>query len=118
MAELNEEQSTPVNSLIDGKFPCDLDELFENPNLLGNATPGEWFDFLEKNGHIIRPLGRGNFKDKSFRQGGGFRVHWNGDRILQYHPPEQSHHDGAYWKISSGVTGVKRYDLQGNTEVK
>ncbi|MDO5539040.1 MAG: hypothetical protein Q4F83_03045 [Eubacteriales bacterium] len=53
------------------------------------------------------------FKGIPFEEGGGFKVNWGGDRIIQYHPVNLSHH-GVYFKISSGETGTIRIDLDGN----
>jgi len=94
------------------QFPVNLDILFEHPELLGSATPEEWYEHLKKTGHLIKPLNRGKFEDIEFKAGGGFRIHWSGDRILQYHPPGGRWHvEDAYWKLSNGTAGTKRYDL-------
>ena len=97
-----------------GKFPADLEELITNPKLLGNAAPDEWYWYLLDKGYNPLPLGKGNHTNMSYENGGGFRVNWGGDRIFSYHPPGRSHHGGAYWKLSSGATGIKRYELNGD----
>ena len=97
------------------KFVKNLDELFDNPKQLGNATPTEWYEFLKNANYDPKPLNRGNYANLNFKQGGGFRVFWGGDKILQYHPPGRTHHgEDAYWKLSSGKTQRLRYDLLGN----
>jgi hypothetical protein len=69
---------------------------------------------VTKNGYDVKPLSKGSYKGIPFEEGGGFKVNWGGDRILQYHPADASHHGGAYFKISSGETGTIRIDLDGN----
>jgi hypothetical protein len=104
-----------MNHIADKKFPNDLEELLENPEILGNATPEEWYAFLSKT-YDVKPLGDGYHKNRSFADGGGFRVFW-ADRLLLYHPEKMSHHNGAYWKISSGRIRKNRYDLLGNPKL-
>ena len=41
------------------------------------------------------------------------KINFGGDGILQYHPTKKSHHGGAYYKISTGKGGTKRYELDG-----
>lgn len=97
------------------KFVNNLDELLADPSLLKKATPAEWYYFLKTGGYNPQPLGsKSSLKGILFDQGGGFRIQWGGDRYLQYHPSTSSHHGGAYWKISSGPTGVLRFDINGN----
>lgn len=69
------------------------------------------YDYLKESGYEVKPLGRGNFRDIPYEDGGGFRIHWDGDRILSYHSAERSHHNGAYFKVSSGKSGVIRIYL-------
>jgi len=100
------------------RFPLDLEELIKNPQLLGNAAPAEWYGYLKKQGFTVKTLRRGTFGENSeknlFEKGGGFRVHWSGDRILQYHPPGgRWHGEAAYWKLSDGGNGTRRFDLSG-----
>lgn len=91
-----------------------LDDLLTNPDKLSGMSGNELYDYLIKNGYDVQPLSRGSFKGIPFEEGGGFKVNWGGDRILQYHPENLSHHGGAYFKISSGETGTIRIDLDGN----
>lgn len=91
-----------------------LDDLLTNPDKLSGVSGEELYNYLVKNGYDVKPLNRGSFKDIPFEEGGGFKVNWGGDRILQYHPENLSHHGGAYFKISSGETGTIRIDLDGN----
>lgn len=62
----------------------------------------------------VKPLSRGKYKGVSFEDGGGFKVNFGGDGILQYHPEKGSHHGGAYYKISTGKGGTKHYELDGS----
>ena len=94
-----------------------LEILFDSPLTLGRATPDEWHRLLKDHGYDVRPLSGGNFKGVPYEQGGGFKVNWNGKggaSIFQYHPEERSHHDGAYYKTSNGLTGVRWYALDGS----
>ncbi|MBE7036317.1 MAG: hypothetical protein E7403_03380 [Ruminococcaceae bacterium] len=92
----------------------DLDDLLTNPSRLTNVDEQQLYDYLIERGYEVQPLSRGSFKGIPFEKGGGFKVNWGGDRILQYHPCNASHHGGAYFKISSGTTGTIRIDLKGN----
>ena len=91
-----------------------LDDLFDDPNKLADVSGDELYEYLLKNGYDVKPLNKGNYKGIPFEEGGGFKVNWGGDRILQYHPADASHHGGAYFKISSGKTGIIRIKLKGN----
>jgi RHS repeat-associated protein len=92
-----------------------VDDLFTNPKALSAATPDEWYKYLKYNGYNPQPLGsKSSLQGIPFEEGGGFRINWGGDRYLQYHPSELSHHNDAYWKLSSGMTGSMRFDLNGN----
>ncbi|MBQ2700680.1 MAG: hypothetical protein IJF65_05915 [Clostridia bacterium] len=62
---------------------------------------------LTEKGEKVEPLGRGNLKGIPYEEGGGYCIHWGGDRYLQYHPERGSHHGGAYLKISAGKLGKK-----------
>ena len=80
-----------------------LDILFDSPQMLGRLTPEAWYRLLCEYGYDVKPLGRGNFKNVPFKNGGGFRVLWGGDRIFQYHPPGRTHHGkDAYYKLKRG----------------
>ena len=92
-------------------------ELKENPSALGKKTPAEWKEHLERIGYEVKPLNSGNFKGISFENGGGYKANFGGDGLIQYHPEARSHHGGAYYKISTGEGGTKRYELDG-TEKK
>ncbi len=91
-----------------------LDDLLANPDKLSGVSGEELYNYLVKNGYEVKPLNKGSFKGISFEEGGGFKVNWGGDRILQFHPENLSHHGGAYIKISSGEIGTIRFDLDGN----
>ena len=34
--------------------------------------------------------------------------------VLTYHPAKGSHHGGEYYKVGTGETGKKRYDMHGD----
>jgi hypothetical protein len=91
-----------------------LDQLLNEPQQLGERTPEEWYTFLANNGCEPMPLGRGALENLPFESGGGYRVHWGGDKYFQYHPAERSHHDDEYYKMSSGVDGIRWFDMKGN----
>jgi len=81
--------------------------------MLGAYTPKGLKASLEKAGYEVKPLGRGGLHGITFEDGGGFKVNFGGDGILQYHPEKGSHHGGAYYKTSTGAQGVKWYNLKG-----
>ena len=60
------------------------------------------------------PLSGGNLAGIEYENGGGYNIRFGGDRYVQYHPEEYSHHEGAYYKTSRGKEGIKHYDLHGN----
>ena len=95
-------------------MPKDLDEILTSPQRLSGMTGQDLHNYLVRSGYDVQPLSRGSYKGISFEDGGGFKVNWGGDRILQYHPAKESHHGGEYFKISSGETGTIRIDLEGN----
>lgn len=88
-------------------------QIAQYPARLQAYTPDKLKAALESGGYEVRPLGRGKLKGVSFEDGGGFRVNFSDGGLLQYHPDQGSHHDGAYYKISTGTKGVIRYDIDG-----
>ena len=93
------------------------DKLTSHPKMLGAYTPKGLKQSLEKAGYEVKPLNQGKYKGISFEDGGGFKVNFGGDGIIQYHPEKGSHHGGAYYKISTGKGGTHHYELDG-TEKK
>lgn len=92
-----------------------ITEYIENPNLLGLSTPKEKYDDFILHGTEVKPLNIGHLKGVSYEDGGGYKVNGVQDgRYLQYHPKNNSHHDVEYYKLASGKTGKKRYDINGN----
>ena len=91
-----------------------LDDILDDPSKLKGVKPDEFHKYLKDNGYNPQPLSGGSLKGKSFEDGGGFKVNWGGDRILQYHPGSRHHGGVPYWKLSSGKTGTNRYDIKGN----
>ena len=89
-------------------------QLAEHPARLAAYTPERLFEVLKEEGFEIKTLKRGSLKDVKFEDGGGFKVNFEDGGLLQYHPKNKSHHGGAYYKISTGRGGTKRYDLEGN----
>ena len=90
------------------------EQIMAHPVTLASFTPETLKAALEADGYEVKPLGNGNFKGIPFEKGGGFRVSFGGDRYIQYHPAARSHHGGAYYKISSGQTGKRRYKTNGD----
>lgn len=86
----------------------------DNPELLGFTTHKEKYDDFIEHGVNVKPLSRGSLKGINYEDGGGYKVSGTQDGLyLQYHPEEKSHHKGAYYKLSRGKTGTKRYDMNG-----
>lgn len=65
-------------------------------------------------GFDVKPLSRGKDKDIEFIDGGGFKVNYGGNGLLQYHPEKGSRHGGEYYKLSDSINGVRRFDKNGN----
>lgn len=95
-----------INSLIS--------DLAQHPKRLASFTPAKLLAALEAEGFEIKPLMLGSLRGIPFEQGGGFKVNFEDGGLFQYHPEKGSHHDGAYYKISTGKGGVKHYDTEGN----
>ena len=91
-----------------------VNDLIEDPHKFGDYTPEILKSLLEEQGNVVKPLGRGSLKGIAFEEGGGFKINFGGNGLLQYHPATNSHHGGAYYKISTAEGGTKRYDLNGN----
>lgn len=87
--------------------------IVRNPRILGTYTPVSLKAALEANGNTILALGNGRLAGKPFEQGGGYRVLFNGDGYIQYHPEVFSRHGGAYYKVSSGPTGTRWFNIDG-----
>lgn len=92
-------------------------KLLEAPARLAKYTPETLKEALEQDGFEIKPLSHGSLKGVSFEDGGGYKVNFGDGGLIQYHPVTRSHHKGAYYKISTGKGGTKRYDTEGN-EIK
>ena len=91
-----------------------LDDIIDDPEILKNTTPDGLYNYLKENGYEVKPLGGGDLAGIEYLDGGGYRINWGGDRILQYHPEGGRHHGGLeYYKLSSGKTGTLRYDRYG-----
>jgi len=88
--------------------------LAKHPKRLASFTPAKLLAELETAGFEVKPLMRGHLKGIAFEDGGGFKVNFEDGGILQYHPENESHHNGAYYKIATGKGGRKRYDTDGN----
>ncbi|WP_227775088.1 hypothetical protein [Paenibacillus sp. NAIST15-1] len=92
-----------------------LDDILNDPSKLKGIKPDELHKYLKDNGYNPTALNKSEkYKGIPFEEGGGFRVHWGGDRILQYHPGSRHHGDIPYYKLSSGKSGTKRYDMNGH----
>lgn len=85
-----------------------------HPRMLAAYTPKGLKKALENAGYDVEPLAKGNLEGITFEEGGGFKVNFGGDGIIQYHPKKGSHHGGEYYKVSTGKIGRKRYDMNGD----
>ena len=87
----------------------------ESPKTLGETSPRQKYDAFVEHGSEVKPLSRGSLKGKEFLEGGGFKVSAESDGMMfQYHPETGSHHGGAYYKISNGKQGTRRFDMNGD----
>lgn len=85
---------------------------------LASYTPGELKKAFEDDGYEVKTLMKGNFKGIEFENGGGFKVNFEDGGLLQYHPEKRSHHDGAYYKISTGKGGIHHFEIDGTEKKK
>ena len=88
--------------------------IHDNPKLFSLYTPVTFKRELENRGFNVTPLSDGRKKGIKFEAGGGYKINFGGDRIIQYHPAKDSRHGGRYYKISSGERGVRWFDTKGN----
>lgn len=47
------------------------------------------------------------------KDGGGFKVNFRGDGLIQFHPTGRHHCSIPYYKVSNAELGIKRHDLNG-----
>ena len=95
--------------------PTETDVREKYVNNIGKLTPKEMIDKIRADGYEVTPLSRGQFKGVEFEEGGGFKVLIGEDGIFQFHPGGKHHNDGSpYYKLSTGYSGTKRFDLKGN----
>jgi hypothetical protein len=88
-------------------------DLSKHPGRLASFTPPQLMENFQREGLEVKPLKKGSLKDIPFDEGGGFKVNFEDGGLFQYHPETKSHHGGAYYKISTGRGGIKRYGLDG-----
>lgn len=91
-----------------------LHTLVEHPKKVAANTPSEIKQALEAEGYETKPLATGKLKGIPYEEGGGYKVNFEDGGLFQYHPPKGSHHNGEYYKISTGKGGIRRYDTEGN----
>lgn len=89
-------------------------KLEDSPKMIGETSPSELKTHLEELGFETKPLSRGSLKDIPFKDGGGYKINYSGDGYIQFHPETNSHHEGAYYKLSSAKNGTKRYNMEGD----
>ncbi|MBO6146029.1 MAG: hypothetical protein J6O70_00450 [Lachnospiraceae bacterium] len=90
-----------------------LAEIIEKPSVLSDYTPAGLKEVLEKEGYIVNPLGEGSLKGIAFENGGGYKINFGGNGLLQYHPGTTKRHGGQYYKISTSEGGTHRYGCNG-----
>ena len=90
-----------------------VSRISRHPKMLSAYSPEGLKKALENKEYDVKPLAGGSLKGIRFEEGGGFKVNFGGDGILQYHPERGSHHEGEYYKISTGKTGRKWYNTKG-----
>ena len=79
-----------------------LDKYVNNPQKLKNVDPIKIEKIAVREGLQTGTLSKGA------HAGQGFKVTWNGDRLLQYHPGGGHHGANSYWKVSCGDKGTIR----------
>lgn len=93
-----------------------VQKIVQLPQSLKDYTPDSLKKALEDAGYIVKPLAKGSLKGIAFEDGGGFKVNFGGDGIIQYHPAAHSHHNGEYYKISTAKEGIKHYGIDGTEQ--
>ena len=83
------------------------------PSILSQFNPISLKRELEQRGFNIQPLSRGRHKKQPFEEGGGYKVNYRGDVIIEYHPAKESRHGGRYYKIGNAEKGVRWFDTKG-----
>ncbi|MBO7669517.1 MAG: hypothetical protein J6S60_02915 [Oscillospiraceae bacterium] len=83
------------------------------PERLADYTPGSLKSELESRGFSVKPLSRGAHRGRTFEDGGGWKVNFGNDGLIQYHPEDRSHHQGEYYKISNSQRGIIHYTTKG-----
>lgn len=112
----SEDQPRDENGrFTDGGITKDnINDYIANPKkLFSKYTPKTLKSALEQGGFEVKTLKRGSLKGVDFTNGGGYKVNFGDDGLLQYHPASGSHHGGAYYKISTGKGGIHHYELDG-----
>jgi len=96
-----------------------ISSFINSPKTLGDTTHKEKYDDFVSKGVNVKPLNKGNLKGVNYEDGGGYKVTGTQDgQYMQYHPENKSHHNVEYYKLCSGKTGKKRYDMDGNPIVE
>jgi len=85
-----------------------------HPKRLAFYTPDKLYAELANDGFEISPLRCGSLRALDFARGGIFKVNFEDGGLFQNHPADKCRHGGAYYKISTGKEGTKRYDTDGN----
>lgn len=103
-----------IKDLVSSTSPEDIpDRLINKPELFSSTNPKSLKNIFEDAGITTKPLSSGHHKNVKFEDGGGWKVNLGNEGLVMYHPKEGSHHKGAYYKVSTGKDGTKRYDLNG-----
>ncbi|WP_455715427.1 minor capsid protein [Anaerosporobacter sp.] len=92
-----------------------IESIVDDPMKFSQYTPKDLKEKLEEAGFDVKPLNRGSLKGMKFEEGGGYKVNFGMDGILQYHPKGRHHDKMEYYKISTGKTGTNRYNMKGET---
>ena len=90
------------------------EKLKNYPKLFSTYSPESLKRELEARGFEVKPLSHGSLKGMTFEEGGGFKINFQGDSLLQYHPETKSHHFGPYYKISDNKHGIRWFDMNGD----
>lgn len=100
-----------VRKQVGGGF---AEQIATHPKMLQAYSPEALKQAMKNAGYEVKTLSKGSLKGVSFENGGGYKVNFGGDGIIQYHPSRGSHHEGAYYKISTGKSGIKWFNTEGD----
>ncbi len=98
---------TKQPSVDDRKDRIDVEEIFEDPNLLSGKSPQEADAIIERSSNWkVEALGRGDHKGQGWALREYDAAGRKTGRLIRWHPGGGHHGPNPYWKVSSPKGGV------------